>query len=555
MRFRSHISKHGLLTAAVSIICILLAGCARDDADSADAAPADAGTPYVLRLNVAAATNSSTRSAGHPLEPATAAEEYIDIFNGDYAVVIYDKGGNCIAQIDGTDATPRQQDSFYWVECRLDDDLIRNIQQSGSDDIQVLVVANWKAYDKGTSFAYPTFSNNSLATLWTDGSNYNFSHQAYGSSGNTCWTPDIAGRRLIPMFGIGTGRLSDARKELDGCLHLTCDIPMLRALAKVEVIDNIPQSNISVSSVSLSTHNTNGRYIPNIAENPNWNKNNIQVVKPSLPDNVGISTQNLTFVKITENNTDKWVAYIPEMNLTSGAVKDNMPTLNINVATTKDNSTSSSTYAMPLGEYLNGVFNNTYFDILRNHIYRYTIASVNATANITLEVLPWDKEDDERWDYTQVPGTVEAIQWSNFANEVQETAEVTLNISTAASDILTGTFTIPSPLSGTWHAQLMPIGDANPAAVVFCNADGTDIDTADGQTSHHIWNDISTEPDKSKPTPATLYIKVASTDGDAESRFRLLIMVENIGQWMDVNMTPDRSSANYWTIIRPTNDF
>lgn len=514
-----------------------LCGCLSDYSDCPDDIRDDAGD-YVLRLSVSAAGNLSTRTGGHGLVQGTDAEDYINILDGDYAVAIYDMDGNFITSVTNT-SVPRRQGDIYWVESIINKKYVERIQ----DDFQVLVVANWKSYDKGNDYNYPTFGNNALTSLWTNATDYNFTYQATVAGGNDCWTPSIEAKRFIPMFGIGIGTFSDATQGIDGNREILLEVPMLRALAKVEVIDNI--NGADISNVSMTKYNKSGRYIPDISTNVNWATDNIQVVIPSLPsDNTNDIGTDLQFFK---DNIEKniWFAYIPEMSLgTTTTISDDRPHLNVTVQVDEP-----ITYPLHFARYNeNGTYEipntQSWNYILRNHIYRYTVNSVNVTANLTLNVLPWNLSDDELWDYSDIPGSNKPVTWDACQSEAVETATVTMNIS---STPLKGTFTIQSPLSGTWHAYLMAIGDAVTDAITFTDATGAE------NYGTHQTGPISTSQ-SGNADEVTIYIKPTVLTAQQESKFKLVIMVENLGRWMEVNLTPNESDATTWTIVRPSNN-
>lgn len=291
---------------------------------------------YTLQLAVTTQTEA-TRAAGHGDETGTEAENYIDFAREDYRVLLFNADGTYKATILPNRLTYKQGSS----NTHIVEGLITEAEKP-SGKFYVVVVANWKAYDGSD---YDTFDNFSASTgaLWQNGTDFNFTYQP---AGNSSWTPDNNAnpKRLIPMFGMAqVNEESFSAPDRDGNSYITATIPMLRALAKVEVVDGITGSNNNgfsnqLNSVSLSRYNTTGRLIPNVKENPSWGVQNTQVTTASLPEGE-TSPQGtiLPFLPVVNNNKTTWRAYIPEMAL--GAWKsDNRPRLLLNV---------SSSYSYP----------------------------------------------------------------------------------------------------------------------------------------------------------------------------------------------------------------
>lgn len=193
-----------------------------------------------------------------------------------------------------------------------------NIGETFSEDFlkeqkfQILVTANWESYDASCN----TSINEDIADLWPNSTGYNFT---FKSGTGSAWQPSVSNEDGIPMFG-----LSAKCKIIDGSEDIK--INMLRALAKIEVFDvmKVPDNDypFSIKEVTLSKSAGKGRLIPDATKNPGWNNKDIQVVSPSLPsgmtavENIALlaTTEELTYreVKATYN---KWVCYVPEMDL------------------------------------------------------------------------------------------------------------------------------------------------------------------------------------------------------------------------------------------------
>lgn len=175
---------------------------------------------------------------------------------------------------------------------------------------QVLATAN-SSTDNRYSFS------GRLTDLWSNTKDYNFISKIDNSG--KAWLPSVQTEEGIPMFGLSTmGKFSNREFEVN--------IPMLRALAKLEIIDamkviatNYP---FTIGDVTLSKSSASGRLIPDGSKNPGWNVETTQVATPSLPDKLtateGIimakTSEELTYLDIT-SEFNKWICYVPEMDL------------------------------------------------------------------------------------------------------------------------------------------------------------------------------------------------------------------------------------------------
>lgn len=508
---------------------------------------------FMLRLNVQA-QSSATRAEGHEFEDGLEAEHYINIPDRDFRIVLYDNAtGEFIRELNDLSVT--EYDGQYFVESiftpEKDGPLTEEYLRTSKVDL--LVLANWKSYEKNKNNLYPTFANTSLKDsdaeyryLWKDDSNYNFSTQT--GANNYSWIPSMESNNFIPMFGYKEGVSFYKITDGQNTNRVATPVPMLRALAKIEIIDKIQEKGgtSKITGAQISSYNTTGRYIPDVSTNVNWSQNHIQVTSPTLPEDVQKSDNGLVFEEgnYLSNTEEKcFVAYIPEMDFTNNEAK---PVIKVTVDNSKE-------YEIQFTPYLEGKpteDNGDYNHILRNHIYRYTVNSVSSVnVNLTLEVLPWDVDDEEEWDYSDIPASGKGItvDWNFTGSQVNtEDATVSFDIS-KLSEVLKGNFTISSPLSGTWHAYLIQeVNDNGGQAVIFCkDAQGTLFTDEDTGKPDHISGLIA-------DGKATIYLRVSEYGTQTESKYKLRVYVENMGMFMEVNMTPDDSDAANWTIIRPT---
>lgn len=555
-------------------------------------APAVSGDTYRMSVTVFANFAPGTRStrAGHAddkQEDGTAAENFIDFTADDFRIALFDNSGKYLLNIGGTgkwNVFPYASDNaVYRMECEVvfpDNVTKEEIDQLKESGFQVMVLANWRnaggSYD---NLFMPGGNPQNLAAIWKDGSHYNFPYRPVSSGGVLrSWMPSTeegAARQLIPMFGFAKASKFETRTS-GGIFYSNAQINMQRAVAKIEVLDNlVNQPSLSVSDVKMSAYNTFGRFIPDVAANENWDKVGEQVDGSSLPANSGLVSDELTFVH--DEAGKKWIAYVPEMALPEGSqdpgtgkwtFPENRPHLNVTIeadAALQD-FYDGGTYTAHFAKYdanseptipADGSWNH----ILRNHIYRFSVNKVGLDVRLHLHVVPWSPDDEEIWDFTDHVTVQERLEWvpETYAGENKENGEVILSLDKGTR--LHGHFRISTPVNGRWYARLIPLEGAKTNAVTFVYVSaGTG---PDGEDEVIVPDPSSGEPPacleisgiiNNINVPSVFYIMPTSFDNEQESRFRLEFYVENLGVWMKVPVTPADVTADYYTIVRPSNE-
>ena len=180
------------------------------------------------------------------------------------------------------------------------------------------------------------------------------------------------GTENIPMWGVKTVALSlkpGERQDL-------ADIWLLRAIAKVEV--SMDAEGYEITSVSIDKSNTQGYCLPkdyvSVANTTDLDREegtNITTFNPYLNSE---TKTNPAFI----NENGKYYIYLPEYDNSTDAAK-----IQVTV--------NDETYDLEFKDYVNGVPTGTSYDIVRNHIYHYTITGVNdGKLTVKYLALPWD---------------------------------------------------------------------------------------------------------------------------------------------------------------------
>ena len=445
----------------------------------------------VINLNLTVPSSSTgTRSEDHKLDAGSKDENYINITGGDYQVLLFDKDGDLV------------ENKLSDFECKENGvnggmtsyTLTTKLSLSGNEDkvrlskFKVMVLANWKSFENSnteTSFDYPSFTDYKLTgdekNIYRERSNLNFTLKSPGAN-ESAWVPSATANKGIPMFGV-TDELDlqyviDMSKYGDGP---SFNIPLLRGMAKIEIVDMVPdEKGANISECVLTAYNTTGRFIPDVEANVLWHDDYTQVTAPSLPTSP-VTASNLLFARYkadesiegtTYSDKDHFVVYIPEMDF-EDVTEDEYPTIEVKI--------NNMTYTIFLGNYnsagkieeINGK-KQLYEYILRNHSYRFDITSVGSTELDFVVETPWRPVDEDEWYYEDLKIGFELgkeFKWTNisednypsFEDDTGFEEDGLLNpertIIISQDNWVEGAFTLNSPAKGTWTIALY--GDDN----------------------------------------------------------------------------------------------
>lgn len=459
--------------AVASLLLLPLASCILEAPDDKESPAAEEFT-LNINLTLPSSVAQTTRADGHDTDPGTEAENYIDFEGGDFRLLVFGADGQMVDGLFKDDFTYRLKSSagtsaVYTLSGTMsvpDAETREKISK-----LHFMVLANWRSFERSntrTSFYYPSFAGYGLKSdspkpIYNEGRDLNFTFKAQTG---TSWTPSIAQKRYIPMFGV-TDEL-----DLDYVVAMShhsdspiSSIPMLRSMAKVEIVD---VEGDLVSSVSLSQANASGRVIPDIYSNPSWNDNDIQVTAPSLPSVPG-ELKKIQFVRVEDNAQKQkvYAAYIPEMDLT-----DLRPEFLIYNGE-KELKANFNNYDLDGKEVTDA--DKELKSVLRNHIYRFNVTAQSDNLYIRLNVLPWQMEYAENPWYFDAPQLADGgeIDWSAAIAEgyIEDKENLRLLMKDGTDDYAEAQFNIEAPRHCRWFAQLVPLNGKSDA---FEFADGFD---------------------------------------------------------------------------------
>lgn len=358
-------------------------------------------------------------------QEGSAPENYLNLAGRDIRFLLFD--GDQILLRDftpDTDITPASGSNYvtYTVHATIAEPYFANVATAPTE-FYIMVIANCRPYSLSAFGLAPgetTIEN--VAGQLASFALKTYTDAADGS--RTGWYPSQPGEadgEYIPMAGLQHFTLKqgafDGRGPEDFVELSTGtggkDINMLRALAKIEVIDRIDitgnfeaaqERKVEVTKAELFGYCATGTILPSYGQ---WSLLETQQVKaptmaspidyrvPGSADNFETATGNalLDFHKdynAKENRDDKcpvFSVYVPEYSYGS-IIK---PTVRPYIRVTVKEGNSSKLYLLRLAAYNNGSAGNDIESLLRNHIYRYEITSIGTTVNnVGYTVCPWD---------------------------------------------------------------------------------------------------------------------------------------------------------------------
>lgn len=457
---------------AVLMLACMMAACSKDA--YFDVPETDEAARPVMSIKVALSGRAGADDAAQGFEAGEGLENFLDVANSNFCIYFFDADNKFIdvfrpvvLSFDSEDnlLTDRIHTVSY---VQFQDEMPDNLPQK----FKIVALFNWRRYpaDTYTSNVGPddlvlTPGVTTIEDLCTH-SSAQFDALTL-ADGDDSWLSKDG--KLIPFYGVReydiNDYISESDKKPDGnikggtIIDLSkkgdedTSVPLLRALAKVEVILDNPIA--SFSEVSLTRVNRKGFCAPyriSTAEKPwaydhtdyfpegiySWNNNFVRGVHLTYgadSSNKGYGTNDvsaepfsLPFKKVTDRVEtvgadgvvsvvpERWIAYVPEYK--NIGVED-FTTVRVRL---KNPSTANDAEVNQPGGDLryykdiyfaeNGKADAARFDIERNNIYRFNIASMNGDVDVSLDVQPFAEQKlnfefglmrDERGDLMVLP--------------------------------------------------------------------------------------------------------------------------------------------------------
>ncbi len=471
--------KHILLTLAA--FCLLFPSCEKN---SRDPMPSDGG--YKVTFVVSAGENGTfTRALTEEEDSGTGYENYLDVSK--LHILFFSKDNVFMEEFTPETVTP-VDDSAYPQEWELSGPLTT----APITEFKVVVLANWRGdvtLEKGTTTIEDVCKD---AASMCESLDFPF----VPSATNT-----------IPMFGVKTisGDL-EFRKNLITNLGT---IDLLRSVAKVIVRKSADITN-EVESITLNRYNSGLACAPLGMYDNTGNlpyTNSVHLVNGAEDNDTDSKT--LAFTEIG----DSWALYVPEyrnLNSISGAVRTDKCYISIKFKNI------DKTFTVDFRDY--GTSSGNYFNIVRNHVYDFNIASVDSySLDLTLAVQPWTvKEFSYSYDdnVTALETGWQKWTWASDGSEVAPDADDGHKLTFSGAGSIKVTFTIDTPLGADWIAVFeQKSGDLNH---FFFHDSGTDriTGTVDGKMATLV---IDQNPETNGKATLVIYAHYGNVSFKASS--------------------------------------
>lgn len=361
--------KKFLLILPLFMSVCLLCGCAHDDDASPSGVSPDAPqVSFVLSLTDATPkTRATTWGDAYESENGYGYENRID--PDDVQVLLYTTGGNYVANVDILSYYPLNNDS-EGCEYRFVGSVTADEGELTAGKYKLMVFANCGEVTPNQSD--PTDQSH-LSQLSYD---YKAANVKDGS-------------QLIPMWGVITPNITlEKGKQQD-----LGQIDLLRAMAKVEIkLDKAISGTYTITSATLTKYNTSGYCLPagyaSVNETTELEQETgtnpaIDTFHPyQTTDNTGTD---LPFVISKEDGKTAWL-YIPEYDNLTNSTDAATISLTVSDGTT----TNTVTGTLEFKDYENGTATGDAHNIVRNHIYRYTVNVKTGKLIVQYKALPWN---------------------------------------------------------------------------------------------------------------------------------------------------------------------
>jgi hypothetical protein len=192
------------------------------------------------------------------------------------------------------------------------------------------------------------------------------------------------------MWGVKQTTLLMEKGELT---QLEEPIYLLRSMAKVEVMlaDDIAD-DYELTSVMVDKYNTIGNVLPSYQTLVDTENMDSELV---CNPNASLAEEHLLFAKV--ENEDAFYVYLPEYD------NANPATLSVVI--------DGKPYPIEFKNYVDGKATGDNYNIVRNHIYQYTITSVTTeshveVANVRYQSMPWNDVNNGNLNFGNGSGDV-----------------------------------------------------------------------------------------------------------------------------------------------------
>ena len=353
--------------------CLLAFVCfACTDEMEADGNSKERSVKLQLQLSLPMDASARTTRMKSGFEAGSKYENYIDV--NSYRIYFFSTDDNYITRFIPTKTVMAEATEYtlYSVEGEVPEDVLQ-LALNNAMDFKIVVLANWENYEEPEA-------GSTLGTIC-----------------NADWAQfkilksfELGEKNLIPFYGVN--EYEDVPVQYGGTITLEESIPLLRAMAKVEVVlnkeDELNTEEVSFSDVTLHGHNSKGYCAPmNGAYPPNGH---IGLHLFEGQNEEGSINKTIPFLQTQSNNKETWIAYVPEYDNTSDEANAAYIELHSDIQT--------EAFVIRFADDQTDV-TSTSFNITRNHLYRFNVKIKLVDGRIEAEVSDWEEEYENDFNF------------------------------------------------------------------------------------------------------------------------------------------------------------
>ena len=330
-----------------------------------------------LQLQLSLPMDASARTTRMPscFEAGSKYENYINFDDvHSYRIYFFDTNNNYIARFipSKTVMAEATEYTLYSVEGEVPEDVLQRASNNtiNTMDFKIVVLANWENYEEPEA-------ESTLETIC-----------------NAYWAQfeiksfKLGEENLIPFYGVN--EYEDVPVQYGGTITLKESIPLLRAMAKVEVVLNTEE--MSFSHVTLHGYNSKGYCAPMNGAYPPNGHIGLHLVGNKNEDNAIENT--ISFLQTqSDNEKETWIAYVPEYDNTPNGDNAAYIELRFDIQTETDKKDFVIHFADDQTD-----IENTSFDITRNHLYRFNV-TIDPKGNLAVEVNDWEEKYENDFNF------------------------------------------------------------------------------------------------------------------------------------------------------------
>lgn len=354
--------------------CLLAFVCfACTDEMEADGNSKERSVKLQLQLSLPMDASARTTRMTSGFEAGSNYENYINL--NSYRIYFFDTDDNYITRFIPTRTvmTEATEYTLYSVEGEVPEDVLRRASNN-TMDFKIVVLANWKIYKKPEA-------GSTLETICN----------ADWAQFESLQSFELGEKNLIPFYGVN--EYEDVPVQYGGTITLKESIPLLRAMAKVEVVlnkeSNLNTEDMSFSHVTLHGYNSNGYCAPRNGAYPQNGHIGLHLVGNKNEDNAIENT--ISFLQ-TQSDKETWIAYVPEYD---NSDVDNAAYIELRFDIQTE--TDEKDFVIHFADDQTDI-ENTSFDITRNHLYRFNV-TIDPKGNLAVEVNDWKEEYENEFNF------------------------------------------------------------------------------------------------------------------------------------------------------------